>query len=81
MMKTVNFLQRGYKRPVQFEGMRVGGIMGLIDERYNQAEPSGLYLVRDGVTITMDDLSCAVSGSEETLSGTSPTDHLVELSR
>lgn len=69
-METVNVLQRGYKRTLQYERKRICGNFGRTDDRYFRAEQNGPYSVRDGIAITMDDLSRAVAGGEVTISGT-----------
>lgn len=53
--------------------------MKRIDDRYPRARHNGPYLVRDGTTITMDNLLRAVCGSVETVKGTSLAVNLENL--
>lgn len=59
-MKTVNVLQRGYKTAPKYGKKKIGGKSDQIDERYVRATQNDLYLRRDGVTTTMNDLSQVV---------------------
>lgn len=55
--------------------------MGQINEGIALVKQNGSYLVRDGITITMDYLSRAVSGSEKTVPSTRLAVDLVHLFR
>lgn len=77
----MNSLQRGNKSAFQYEENRTGGALGRMDERYARAKQNGPYLVRHGITITMDDMSRAINGSEETVLYTSLVLNLVNLFR
>lgn len=50
-----------------------------IDEGYARAEQNSPYLQRDGMKITIDDLSWAMSGSVEIVSGTTLSVNFGEL--
>lgn len=66
----MNLLRRGYKRALHYEEKGIGWKKGRTDGRYAQAKQNGPYLVRDGIKITMNDLSRTISDSEKTVSGT-----------
>lgn len=68
-----------YERDLQYEETRIGGTIGRVKERYARSKQNDLYLVRDGITISMDDILRAVSGNDETESGTSLVVDLVDL--
>lgn len=69
------------KRALRYEERRTGGKLGYIDESFALAKQRDPYLVSDGITITMGDLSHAASGSEETVSSVSPAIDLMKMFR
>lgn len=81
MMKTVNFLQRGHKRALQYEEKLIFVEVGQTDERYAGAQQDSLYLLRSGIKVTMAYLSKAINGTEETFSGTSLVIDVVDFFR
>lgn len=57
------------KPTLQYEETKIGENMELTDERYAWSKQHGLFVLL-WLTITKDELSQAVSGSEEAVSGT-----------
>lgn len=79
MVETASVLQRDYGRALQYEKNRFGGNLGWLIERYARTKQNGSYLLREGITITMIDLSRAVGVSVEDLLRTSLDVILVDM--
>lgn len=60
-METINILHRVYEEAFQYGDMTMDGKFRRKDERHALARNHGLYLLCDEITITMEDLSRAVS--------------------
>lgn len=55
MMETINVMERNYERALPYRKVEIGGKLGRKDERTAKAEKSGPYLLRDGITIRIEE--------------------------
>lgn len=56
MMETVDMVVRSYERVLSYEKKKDNGKSGWSDEIQERTERSVPYIVRDEVTITMDEM-------------------------
>lgn len=72
---------RLYKLALQYKEKIFGGKLGRVNEGYARVKHNGLYLVRDGMTTTKNNLWRAVGGNEDNVSNSSLAIYLVERFR
>lgn len=56
MMETINMMERSYKRALLYAQEDIDEKLGRKDEIIEKAERSELYLVLDGIKITLNEI-------------------------
>lgn len=78
-METINVLERNHERALSYENEKIDGKLRQNDKIRAKTERGGPYLLRDGITATIDKMGLADDTSVRSSSKTSFSFKFVEL--